>query len=157
MSGFPNLPSRASFGPNMQNVRPVRVPETDLSADQVNLTFWQAQGASRTVPSAVIIVDGATPVVTYQGLTFDPELKLDFITLVKNATGSYTLTFDSTYVDQKGNNVSFTPKAAMAHMQNGPLNGTIQVGVSGLDVQVVTYDSSIVATDTTFVLLVWGA
>lgn len=156
MSGFPNKPTREQFGPNMENARPPVIPEKDLSAAQVNLAFWQAAGSGRTCAAALVLIDGATPDILLQNMTFDPNQTLPDLALVKNGTGDYTITFAATYQDQNGQDVSFVPKAAMAHIQESLLNATEQVEVSGQDVNVKTYNNVPNPIDTTVLLLVWG-
>ena len=60
MTGFPERPVRAAFGPEMKNKHAPVNAETDLSADQVNLDFWQMAGAGRVLPMMVLMFNGTT-------------------------------------------------------------------------------------------------
>ena len=75
--GFPDRPPRAAFGPQMKNKRAPVIAETDFSANQANLSFWQAAGAGRTVAMATILYDGVADSILSQALAFDPQQELD--------------------------------------------------------------------------------
>lgn len=154
--GFPERTARTGFGPEMKNKRAPIIPETDLTADQMNLTFWQMSGGGRTLPMALLLLDGATPSLLFQALAFDPNQELDNIAFVKNGTGDYTFTFASTYNNEKGNPVSFVPRMSMAFIQGGTAGdkSTPLVPV-GQDVTVRIRDASEVLVDGTFVVAVW--
>ncbi len=156
MSGYPARPARSKFGPIMQNGRAPKIPETDLSANQMNLTFWQASGAGRTVPMATILYDGATPVIVVQALAFDPKQELSNIVVVKNGTGDYTFTFASTYKDESGVDVSFTPRFSMAMFQGGTAGDkSTPFAPVGQDVTVQCRNAAEALIDGTFLLQVW--
>lgn len=156
MPGFPNRPPRPAFGPEMQNVREPVIPEKDLAANQMNLTFWQAAGAGRTVPMAVILYDGVATSVLFQVLAFDPKQELGDIAIVRGSAGVYTATFASTYKDEQGADVPFTPRASMVALQNGAVGSKANVFIpSGQDVLVQVRDSGEVLIDGTFLLAVW--
>lgn len=154
--GFPERTARTGFGPEMKNKRAPIIPETDLSADQMNLSFWQMAGAGRTLPMAVILFDGATPTIVFQTAAFDPNQELPPIAFVKDGTGDYTFTFAGTYNNEKGNPVSFVPRMSMAFVQGGAV-GTIATAFipNGQDVSIDVRDVGDVFIDGTFVLAVW--
>lgn len=154
--GFPDRPARIGFGPEMQNKYPPVIPETDLSADQMNLTFWQVAGAGRTLPLAVLLFDGATPSILFQMLAMDPKQELGDLAFVKNAVGDYTFTFAGTYKDERGADRPFVPQAAMTMLQGSPVGSQSNVyEVTGQTVQVRVRDIANVLEDGTFILAVW--
>ena len=155
-NGFPNRPARIDFGPEMQNKRAPTNSETDLNADQMNLTFWQTAGAGRVLPMAVILFDGVAPAITFQALAFDPRGELSLLAFVKDATGDYTFTFATTYKDESGKDVSFVPRFAICMTQGGAIGDKATAVVpSGQSVQVTYRDSSDILTDGVFMLAVW--
>lgn len=157
-SGFPNRPGRTDFGPPLVNVRPVTQPDRELGADPVNLAWWQAAGAGRTTPMAVIIYNGTANSLVHRALAFDPNevLPPSAVTIVKNGTGDYTITFQASYADESGRQVPFAPRAALAMVQSN-VNPNIQgvCGVSGQSVTVRVANAANTATDATVVILVW--
>ena len=158
MPGYPDLPTRDSFGPTRESVRPVQNPERELGAAEMNLAFWQVAGAGRTLPQAVFIYDpNATPgnELSYQALAFDPKQLLPSINPTVNGTGDFTWTFDTTYLNEQGVARPFTPKAAMAMVQGGAAQVKAGVTLNGQTVQVETQDGASVAVDVAFILLVW--
>lgn len=156
MSGYPDRPARVAFGPTMQNKRTPKIPEKDLSAEQVNLDFWQIAGAGRVLPMALILFDGATPSILYQALAFDPKQELGDLAFVKNGTGDYTFSFNSTYPNQVGNARPFVPRMSMAMVQGGAMGTRALAAVpAAQDVQVQVRNAADALTDATFVLAVW--
>lgn len=157
-AGFPNRPSRTDYGPPLVDVRPVTQPDRELGAEPVNLAWWQAAGAGRTVPMAVIVYNGTTDSLVHRALAFDPNEVLTpaAVTIVKNGTGDYTITFQASYPDESGRQVAFAPRAALAMVQSNA-NPNIQgvCGVNGQSVTVRVADASNVATNGTVVVLVW--
>lgn len=156
MSGFPNRPARVAFGPQMQNVRAPVIPEKDLSANQMNLTFWQLAGAGRTLPMAVLLFDGAAPAILYQTLAFDPRQELGELAFAKAGTGDYTFTFASTYKDQRGSDTPYSPIIGMAMVQNGAPGTKAQAFVPVAQaIKVEVRDIAEALVDGTFLLAVW--
>lgn len=155
--GFPERPPRIAFGPEMRNKRPPINAETDLTADQMNLDFWQISGAGRTLPMTVILFDGGgTPAVIFQAAAYDPNQELANIAFVKNGTGDYTFTFESTYDNEKGQPISFVPRFSMAMVQGGAAGTKANTMiVSGQDVQVLVRNNVEALIDATFMLAVW--
>ncbi len=154
--GFPERQPRLGFGPEMKNKRaPVNL-ETDLTADQMNLTFWQMAGAGRTLPMLLILFDGTTPAVTFQAAAYDPNQELDNIAFVDNGTGDYTFTFETTYKNEKGQDISFVPRMSIAMIQGGTAGDKATPDtVSGQDVRVTVRNAAETLIDGTFVLAVW--
>lgn len=156
MSGYPKIPTRASFGPTYRDEKPVDDPETELGADVMNLAFWQVAGAGRTLPRAVLLITGATnPVVSYQLLAFDPNGVLAALVVARSGLGDYSITFEATYTDEQGNAVAFAPKAAVPVVQ-GAAAGTAAVAtVDGQDVDIEVRDIAAAGVDSSVLLLVW--
>jgi len=157
MSGYPNIPTRQDFGPEMENVRPPVMPTRDLSAGQMNLSFWQTAGAGRTLPQALILFDGTIPGIVSQSLAFDPRQELGNITFVDNGVGDYTFTFASTYKDQRGADVAFAPLGAIAVPQN--VAAGVEASptlISGQDVTIEVVDAASAPLDAIILLQVWG-
>ena len=155
--GFPERPQRIGFGPEMRNKRPPINAETDLTADQMNLDFWQMAGAGRTLPMTVILFDGGgTPAVIFQAAAYDPNQELANIAFVKNGTGDYTFTFESTYNNEKGQPISFVPRMSMAMVQGGAAGTKATPFVpDGQDISVEVRDVNEAFIDGTFILAVW--
>ncbi len=154
--GFPERPPRVAFGPEMKNKRPPQIPETDLSADQVNLDFWQISGAGRTLPMAVFLYDGATPNLIFQAMAFDPNQELADLTIVKNGTGDYTFTFEATYKNEKGQDIAFVPRMSMAMFQGGTAGDkATPFPPFGQDILVRVRNAAEALIDGTFMLAVW--
>lgn len=145
MSGFPNRPSRAAFGPTYEDEIPVQDPKRELGADTVNLSMWQVAGAGRTLPMALVLYDPNTESILYQTLAFDPRQELGDISIVRDNAGQYTMTFEATYQDQRGSDIEFLPKFAIAFCQWSTLPGSrvsANAKVNGLDVEIEVLDSN---------------
>ena len=156
MSGYPNRPPRIAFGPQMLNKRDPTNAETDLNADQMNLSFWQMAGAGRVLPMAMLLFNGTVPEIIFQSLAFDPKQELGALAFVKDATGDYTFTFATTYKDESGADVSFTPQFSMAMVQGGAVGTKANPQtVNGQNVQVLVRDNVEALIDGTFMLAVW--
>lgn len=154
--GFPDRTARTGFGPEMKNKRPPINLETDLTADQMNLDFWQIAGAGRTLPMTVILFDGATPALLFQAAAYDPNQELDPIAFVKDASGDYTFTFESTYANEQGVAKSFVPRMSIVMVQSAAVGTKATAFLPvGQDVQVNVRDSGDVLIDGTFMLAVW--
>ena len=140
MSGYPATPARIAFGPHMENGRTPENAKTDLTATQMNLTFWQTAGAGRVLPQAIFVFDFNTASMLFQAYAFDPRQKLNApVEIVINGVGDYTFTFASAYKNQNGVDAPFTPKAAMAMVQNPSEDSSrANVAIDGQTVQVVT-------------------
>ena len=156
MSGYPNIPARVAYGPQMRNKFEPRIADTDLAADSVNLTFWQIAGAARVLPMALILFDGVTPQILSQALAFDPKQELGDIAFVDNGVGDYTFTFAGTYLNQNGAATPFVPSFSAPFVQGGAAGTKANSFLpSGQDVRVVVRDIAEASIDATFVLAVW--
>lgn len=156
MSGYPSIPTRASFGPTYRDERPVVDSETELGADVMNLAFWQLAGAGRTLPRAVLSISGgATPVVGFQALAFDPNGVLNKLAITRTGAGDYSFTFDATYTNERGEAVAFAPTAAVAIVLGTDPSVWAIAQVDGQEVGLTIQDSSAVAVDASLLVLVW--
>jgi hypothetical protein len=155
MSGFPNRPTRTTFGPTLEDARPVTNPQRELGADVMNLAFWQLAGAGAVLPMAIVVYNGATPAILYQALAFDPKSLLGNITSVKNGAGDYRFTFASSYPDENGNATSFTPSAAMAFVQGSAAQVAAVATLNGQHVDVTVQNGAGTPTDATIIVAVW--
>ncbi len=154
--GFPDVPARIDFGPEMKNVRDPVLPEKDLSADQMNLTFWQAAGAGRVLPQVILLFNPFGPSILYQGLAFDPRGVLGPIPAVVNGVGDYTFTFATTYLNEQKVAKAFTPIAAGAWPQNAGLGVNANPVVSGQTVNVRVFNAADAPLDANVVVAVWA-
>jgi len=131
MAGFPNRPSRTAYGPTREDERPVQNPKRELSAEDMNINFWQIAGMGLTAPRAVIGVDSlGTPVNPnfYQGLAWDPRQQLPDIVVTRNGTGDYTAVFQATYADEQDVQISTALLAGKASPQGtANLNGIVEL------------------------------
>lgn len=158
MAGYPDLPTRDTFGPERENVRPIRNPAKELGADEMNLSFWQIAGAGRTLPLVLIIFDPALAPgsqVKFQALAFDPQQELPVISPVINGVGSYTWTFETTYPNERGTLRPFTPKAGMAMTQGAAPEVKAGVTISGQDVIIAVQDAADLGVDAPVIFMVW--
>lgn len=155
MSGFPSRPTRTTFGPPLVNVRPVSQPDKELDAGIVDLAWWQMAGASRTTALAVVIYNGTTQARVFQGLAWDASNKQAPIPAVKVGTGQYTFTFASSYPDEKGQQISFTPRAAIAFVQGAAAQIQAVCTINGQAVSVEVANQANTHVDATFMMMVW--
>jgi len=106
-AGFPVRPTAAQIGPVMQQLVPVRNPDTDLSADTWNLVRFQVAGAGLMVPRVLFKVTVDNPMVLLArseawnpdglatGSYADPSIAYV-------STGRGTVEYPSTMPDQLG-------------------------------------------------------
>lgn len=159
MSGFPRRPTRTSFGPTFQDVKPVVNPTQEASADMVNLLAWQVAGMSQVVPRGVLTatVSGSAVTTVYQGFAFDPNGALSNITFTYVAAGRYSFELSSTYEDQNGNSRSLDLVGGVVSAQNTTslFTGIVNMA-TGYSGEVRIFDSSGTLADTpAFLLQLW--
>jgi hypothetical protein len=107
MSGFPGRASRLAFGPVMRLLAKIRNPETQLSAEQLNLVFWQVAGMNGLVPRAlrVCTITGGVLSKGRRWLSWDPNGTLadTVFDVSRVGTGNYTWTLNaSEFPDKDG-------------------------------------------------------
>jgi hypothetical protein len=112
--GFPQIPTRFSFGPTYRNKDPLQFPEKELSAEEINLAAWQEHLMGTTMPSAVLIGADLGPwAITFASQTFDPKEILDPPAVVLVGT-VLELTFPAQQVNEDGELRRFFPMVASA-------------------------------------------
>jgi len=159
MSGFPNRPSRANFGPTFQDERPVTNPEKEVSAGQVNLLFWQVAGMGLVAPKAVITCTVSGGVVTNvtQALAFDPKGEVSKISFAYAEAGRYTFAFSQQYADQLevDRDLALVGGIVMPMNQSAAGVGVVQLD-NGYSGTVRLFNMSGTLTDpSAFVLVLW--
>jgi hypothetical protein len=110
MSGFPRRPSRKTFGPTFKNERPVRNPETQASAELVNLLAFQVAGGGLMVPRAWVIFDAtggpADPPIIAGAQSWNPDGNTtpEYAppVIARTSAGLYTINYNSDYPDENG-------------------------------------------------------
>lgn len=105
MSGFPTRTSRAAFGPQLSDMRPVVSPQKSVPANAFNAAFWDLAGLAQTGAKAVLkcTVDSGVVTVAYQGLAFDPDGVLDDLLFTTIGRGVYGFELEQQYDDELGN------------------------------------------------------
>ncbi len=154
MSGFPGRPARSHFGPTYRNAQPVYDPSKELGAQAINLLCWQVAGAGRTVPLAVLLIQGDGALLLQQ-LAFDPRGKLENVDVEKTGTGVYKVTFEAAYPNEGGVMATLTPRAALVAPQSGTGGFYGVANVAGSVITAYTYNASDAAADSKFLLQVW--
>lgn len=135
--GFPQIPTRQSFGPTYQETEPPRFPERELGAAPVNLTAWQAHLIGTTAPSAVMIVDGTggSWAATYVARTFDPTESLPDPAVVDLGSFQWEIQFAAQAENEAGELRRFIPQAALA----SHYYATPAAQLAGAQTDIVTY------------------
>jgi hypothetical protein len=146
MSGFPTVPSRASFGPTPVDVAPVRDPDRYLAADLGDLMMWQISGSGVAVSKAWALLDFTGP----STLTFsaghecwDPDDDQADPTPTRNGTGDYELAYSATYPDKDGTAITTSLIAAKPYPQTtSDYRATAKIDVDNRTVLIKIYDSA---------------
>lgn len=158
MSGFPNRPTRTTYGPTRENEREVQNPKRELGAETVNLDLWQGAGMGLVIQRVAIGVAaaGSPTAHTYQGLAWDPLQTLPDIPVTLGATGVYTAVFQSQYADQDGTLVSTSLKGGIAVPQGtANLSGIVEITDAQTAIARIYTADSAVLTDSPFFLFLW--
>lgn len=118
--GYPNRPSRTSFGPKLKNPKPVTNPETQADAGAFNLDFWQISGAGLMVPRAWAVLDATSGTMTMpaNAEAWNPNKTQAAPTPARSGVGLYTLAYAASYLDNNDSSIGLAIVAAMAF----PLN-----------------------------------
>ena len=159
MSGFPNRPKRTDLGPTYENERPVTNPKREIGFNIFNLDFWQLSGLGRVAPLAVLIADVSepSPVITYQGLAFDPNNALGSIS-ISYGQSFYDIQFAAEYPDENGELVTLDIKGGIAASLDPavPALGTAHI-ITGNNVEVhfVRVLDAVPVDVTSFILVLW--
>lgn len=140
MSGFPNRPDLAAFGPDSVNTRAVRDPTRELSATTFNLMKFQLAGLGIVGMRAMLRFTTAQPPVILaraeawnpRGLTAAPFASP---VVTRLGLGLYNVVYTSPVTDEAGNSValSFThgigctlaaSSTVLKHVMVTPLSGS---------------------------------
>jgi hypothetical protein len=130
-NGFPNRPSRSSFGPTLENAKPVRDPVRNPDADNFNLAFFQIAGCGLVVPRAWAFIDGAAGALLKNAEAWNANNANPAPLFAKSATGVYTLTYLSTYPDDAGQTKVLAPFAPAGMAVNRSTVRDVAVSLSG--------------------------
>jgi hypothetical protein len=158
MPGFPTRPRRAALGPTYRNKRPVRIETEEFGATPLNLNCWLVAGAGGVVPQAWLLATFTGPstiAVTAHREAWDPNATDDAPTIARGSTGVYTVTYEQTYPDETGTEVSVQLYGGIVAPQgNTILGGNCQM-TNAYTVEVYVCNLANVATDSTFMLVMW--
>lgn len=103
MSGFPTRPSRATFGPRLENRRPVRDPRREFDASFANLALWQVAGLGTAGPIAWVLCAVADDVsVVAHAEAWNPDGALAGPEVTRTAGGIYLVEYAANYPDDDG-------------------------------------------------------
>jgi hypothetical protein len=113
MSGFPNRPDLATFGPDAVNTRAVRNPSRELDAAKYNLLKFQVAGLGVLTPrayleflcTAAVTISARAEVWNPRGLTsapFTPPV------ITRVGTGNYSVVYASPVTDDLGASVALS-------------------------------------------------
>lgn len=107
--GWPRRPGLTAFGPKMQNVRPVRNPQTDPDANVLNLYRFQVAGMGLVCCRAFASIDtsGSATLVNH-GEVWNSDGSQPAPVLARTGTGVVTLTYLATYPDDTGEAQAFS-------------------------------------------------
>jgi len=107
MSGFPTRPTRATFGPPLENRRPVRNPRRELDASLASLAFWQVAGLGVVAPIAWVLCAksgdlGDEVTVVSHAEAWNPDGALPGPEVERTAGGIYLVEYAASYPDADG-------------------------------------------------------
>lgn len=102
--GFPNRPLRTAFGDKLEDSRPVENPKQEVGKAAFNAAFWNTAGLGLVLPRWVVIAswNGSQLVVQHQAEAWNPNNDQAHPVLARSATGKYSYTFASSYLDEDG-------------------------------------------------------
>jgi hypothetical protein len=108
MSSFPSRVTRAEYGPDFEDTRPVEHPETEFGAEKMNLLLWQSTGMNMTAARLSLVASWVSSAfqIAHQGEAWNPKNEQDHPVLARTGTGVYTYTLAATYPDIDGNDVA---------------------------------------------------
>lgn len=158
--GFPLLPSRDTFGPELENWGEVTNPKREIGHQTFGLAWWQLAAVSQLVPIARVTVSAAgARVSSREG--WNPNGK-DALrpTCSRSAQGVYVVTYQGSYPDETNVAQSLLLADGKVSVQgdSGGVDKNI-VGVATFAGNVVTVKITVAntnaLTDARFVLEVW--
>ncbi len=115
MSGFPNRPTRGTFGPKLEDTTAPTNPEQDVPAAAFNLDYHQVVGLALANPAQVAVIanwNGSAFDYAHRSEAWNTDGSQTHPALARAGAGSYSLTLASTYKDQDGADIAIAPKAA---------------------------------------------
>lgn len=155
MAGSPTRISRSALGPTKRNATTGLIhPALFQGATEVELAYWTIAGLSVASGRAWALVtwDGATSVsLTAAGESWDPN-SASAPTVLRTATGVYTVTYAASYNDETGTAVATNLLgAAVSPQSSSSRHATWAIGSSRI-VTVYMWDASGTAADASFLL-----
>lgn len=113
MTGFPNRPDLASFGPDFVDTRAVRDPSRELSASVLNLMKFQVAGMGVVMARAHLRFTAvASPVLLARAEVWNPRglssTPFQNPEITRVAQGNFEVTYNSPVTDKDGSNVALS-------------------------------------------------
>lgn len=101
---FPLRPLRSAFGPKLENAYPVENSNTQIGDGSFNAAFWALAGLGLVLPRVVVVAKwtGSSFTIFHQAEAWNPDGAQAHPVLARSATGRYSYTFASTYLDEDG-------------------------------------------------------
>jgi hypothetical protein len=101
---FPKRFVRSALGPKLVDDIAVERPISEVGAAAFNPAFWAESGMNLVVPRAQFVAswNGSAFVISHQEEAWNPEHDQAHPTPARSATGRYSYTFASTYLDEDG-------------------------------------------------------
>lgn len=166
-TGFPLRTGRGGFGPTMRDERRLANPESEIGAEQVNLTWWQLGALGLVAPLALLVFDPVAPLRVRLGLfAWHQQVLVDtlaanlpsWLTVAVPSTGTMTFTFDATVPGRDGQLQALTLRGGIARpfyfpAYAGPLtNHRCELDLAGSVVTVRTKTTAGVLVEAPIVL-----
>ena len=146
MSGFPSRISRDTLGPELEDLYPTDNPSTDIPAAAFNTMFHQVAGLNVAMPTRAVAVVAAAGTVLHQGEAWNSNGDQAHPVIAKTGTGTYTMTFASSYLDETGSAVAtsllFAEARFLGDMSAWANKVDAFAWVSGLVVYITTWTAA---------------
>lgn len=126
--GFPNVPSRAAFGPEpLINKSEVNDNRKEIGAGTFNLAWWQLAGCGLCVDAAYAIIDSGGNLL-HSGEVWDPN-GLVAPSVAHPGAGVYELTYPASAVDETNASHPIVLKAGAVTVQGATANivGVVEI------------------------------
>lgn len=161
--GFPQIPTRDSFGPKYVNAANPKFPEQELIAADVELASWQAALLSKTSPSVIVIAEANAPwAITSIARTHDPKGILSDPAVVA-ISDTREIDFNVQYENEAGELRQFLPFAAQVFPyfadttdQGAAAHIEMSAYVRGSRVGVRFFDAGVQIAPESCLIQVWG-
>lgn len=104
---FPGRVLRRVFGPKYRDARPVENPETEFSAQKMEVLLWQVSGMNLVVPRASVFAewDGTRFVIAHRAEAWNVNGDQPAPLLERTGAGEYTYAFAASYLNNEGADV----------------------------------------------------